>query len=765
MHHSTLQNMARTAGSGQLGKTQVDSLTGVQYNFVSLQNEQRYRILDEKQLIEERVEIDEARALIMSMQKDPSKKEGLAVRTDKAGKDKKAAANAFEDAMLTKQITGVDPVAAEALRKLLAKDEEEIALVEGPEPEFARNATHAGSWSHIKLSGLGVPQEGTSRYSMQVIKDKFHDNVDLIEQLYHEKEALKARVGELEEDLIDPERAAWIVRASKYGLPVTANHHSHHPHSARGASREKSSPRASLSPRTHLHSARDHTRASRAKKGEVAVTAAEMAMKLLENKEKAKGGPGKNLVADMDRYLQKRRALELQEEAAAKQKESDLREFEERERKKMFNAKYMTKNSLEGVERRNKEFQEYKKDHLEQLRKEQQSQEQQQREKFSKDLKDHIKKGPVEQELTYDAQLEQEAIQRKERIERRKTELLFSSKALIDYDPLKKRFETPEPYHAFLARDPTAVMEKLDLQSLKWQNHLEMVKEKQREVEKAQQLHYMGTSLAAFDPTISMNARQAESDARREARLERSRKAEAARDARQLARHKRDVQKMANAPQPQSGRRLTAAAEKRASLIRDKIEAEKAREAEHLRKSVAHQKENEVLLTNLRQSVSAQETYRKTAHGNFVDISGNKAAEKAEATARESRERARLNKQRLQDSLSRRVYLYDRHKLEQEKQAAADRALGIVKDALVGAAVVNAPGKENTYYLNEKKKMRSSNDSKAESKGGARSNDGFDGYDAKMLELDPKQLAHDVMNELLDGKEKWKLGMRDAEVL
>jgi len=60
-----------------------------------LQNEQKYRILDEKQLIEERVEIDEARALIMSMRKDPSKKEGLAVRIDKAGKDKKAAANAF----------------------------------------------------------------------------------------------------------------------------------------------------------------------------------------------------------------------------------------------------------------------------------------------------------------------------------------------------------------------------------------------------------------------------------------------------------------------------------------------------------------------------------------------------------------------------------------------------------------------------------------------------------------------------------------------
>jgi len=184
MQHAHLQNMAKTAGSGQLGKTQVDSSTGVQYSLVSLQNEQKYRVLDEEQLIKEREEIDEARALIMSMRKDPSKKDGKAARTDTGGRDKKAAADAFEDALTTKQITGIDPIAAEALRKLIAKDEEELALLEGPEPEFARNATHAGSWSHMKPSGLGVQQEGTSRYSMQVIKDKFHDNVDLIEQLY-----------------------------------------------------------------------------------------------------------------------------------------------------------------------------------------------------------------------------------------------------------------------------------------------------------------------------------------------------------------------------------------------------------------------------------------------------------------------------------------------------------------------------------------------------------------------------------------------------
>ena len=754
MNHASLQNMGRTAGSGQLGKTQVDSITGVQYNLVNLQNEQKYRVLDDNQLIKEREEIDEARALIMSMRKDPSKKEGKAVRTDTTSKEKKAAANAFEDAMTTKKITGVDPVAAEALRKLLAKDEEEIALLDGPEPEFARNATHAGSWSHIKPSGLGVPQEGTSRYSMQVVKDKFHENVDIIEQLYQEKEALKARVGELEEDLVDPERAAWIVRASKFGLPITANHHSHS-HSATGDPADKTSPRAQ-SPRAR--SARDHTKASRAKKGREVVTAAEMAMKLLESKQISKGGPGKNLVADMDRYLQRRRALDLQDEEAVRIKEKELREYEEKQKKNLQYAKYQTKNSLEGVERRNKEFQSYKKEHLEQLQKQQEADEQAQREKFSKDLKDHIKKGPVEQELTYDAQLEQEAIKRKERIERRKTELLFSSKAPIEYDPLKKRIETPQPYTAFQARDPTEVMEKLDLQTLKWQNHLEMVKEKQREAEKEQKM-YMGTSLAVFDPTVSMNARQHASDVRREARLERTRKAEAARDARQIERHKRDIQKMANAPPPESGRRLTAAAEKRASLIRDKIEAEKAREREHLRKSVSHQKENEALLTNLRQTVAAQETNRKAAHGNFADLSGNKAAEKAEATAREGRERARLNKQRLQESLKNRISLYDRHRLEQEKQAAADRALGIVKDAVTGSS---APGKENSRYRN----VSSSYDSKAESKGGSsRFDDEFGGYDAKMLELDPKQLTEDVMHELLDGKEQWKLGMRDNEVL
>ena len=184
MNYSTLQGMNHTMPNA-LGPTKVDH-TGVQYNLVSSANANRYHILSESDLEKEAEEIRDARNVLMSLRENPNKSvTPHAIRTDKAGKNKRQQSAAFEEALQTKQYTatGVD---GHLLKEILDKDAE-LEATAGLDPdaaveiEYAKNATHPGSWSHLRPSGLGVPHtgkpEGRVEYGMKVIKERFHDNV------------------------------------------------------------------------------------------------------------------------------------------------------------------------------------------------------------------------------------------------------------------------------------------------------------------------------------------------------------------------------------------------------------------------------------------------------------------------------------------------------------------------------------------------------------------------------------------------------------
>jgi hypothetical protein len=817
MNFSQLQGLSKFTGAEKLQEKQVDTF-GIQYNLVRAENEARYRVLDGTALVKEREEIEAARAMLMSMRKEKEKEKSShaanSTRTDKGGAKKQQEAAQFKEALLTRQIGVVNGSdAQDVVGKILETGEEENETdrnnrrgmgASAPSIDYARNATHPGSWSHIQPSGFGVQQSGAERvqYSMSFIRDKFHDNVDIIESLYREREALRERVDVLEKDLVDPERAAWIVRASKYGLPVSAAARSSGnwdaaetagnaiPLSSRSSgsatgTRSGAGRNLKKMQSTRPASARAHTSASESKlksgagahvkKQPTVLSPEDMARLLQDEKENSansrRGQAGQNkgcskrLMADMDRYVQRRREHDLHEETKRLAREKEEQEYEERKRRALKHP--ATGTSIDGLESRAKEYQKRKDEHMEKLRKEQLAQERAPREQFSHELREHIRRGVVEQDMTYDAQLELEALRRKERIERRKNELLLTSKAPIDYDPSKRRFDDgPRVVKPFVARNPQEVMENLEMQALKWQTHLEDVQAQQRRSEQENRI-YLGLNAAAKDPTMGMAARQNASRERREARLKREEQAKQDKLARQIAREKRDVMHLANATAPVSGRRLTQAAEKRAILVRQKIEAEKAREAEHKRKSAMAGKENKNMLSDLRQSISAQESRRKAQHGNFTDIgSQDKAIAKAQQSAQEARDRAKANQLRIQQSLQGRVSLYDRQKLEQEKQKAADRAIGILKTAIVGDV---GEAKSRSKQGGTGGAARNAYDSEA--KGRSRGASGTDGdrdgdgeIDFKMLHSDPVALSREVVRELLDGKEQLRLGMRDADM-
>ena len=219
---------------------------------------------------------------------------------------------------------------------------------------------------------------------------------------------------------------------------------------------------------------------------------------------------------------------------------------------------------------------------------------------------------------------------------------------------------------------------------------------------------------------------------------------------------------MINSGPPQSGRRLTVAAEKRAELIKTKIEIDRKKEIEHEQKILSNQSNNKPMLNNLRSNVQQQEMLRKQKHGNFIEITGDSAKMKADLMNDETKKRSKENQKRIQESLINRISLYDRHRLEQEKLAAVDKALGIVKDIVTyPTSTSSSSGKENNnnrsnYYKSDSKGIN--NDRDSDSKGYSNRHDD-NSIDSKMLELDPKQLLHETTMEILNSKEKAILGI------
>ncbi len=765
MNFSALQSLNTPSYGSRLAKTHVDLKTGVQYNLLSEADSQQFHVLDEEGLRQEHEDIEQARGLLLSLRDESrKKKEKHAIKTVTGGKMKKNEDAKFQEALATKQyIAGVD---AQLLKEIMSNDQElqDDTLENESELEFAKNATHPGSWSHMQPSGLGVVHEsGRVEYGMHVVKERFHENVEIIELLFKEREALRERVEQLESDLVDPERASWIVRANKYGLPITTSHHTHqkHPHSRKTGQQDEAIDGLRAGGSGPPRSAKSHTTSSKAKAaahGVKTFSAHDFANKLDAPPPPPSKAVSASLLADIDRYIQKRRYIEEDEDMAAALQAREDQEYEDRRRKQLLSYRHTT-NHLQGVNERSKEFIKAREEHLKLQRQLQDEELRYCREAASRQLQDHIKKGTVEQELTYDAQLTQEASARRERIERRKTQLLMSSKAPIDYDPQKRRYEEPVPKNMFIAPDPKEVLERLEMRALQWQVQLEQVKEKQRERE-AEAREIYGSE--GVDPTRGMITRQKASEERRNARLARAESAAEERETKRLAVHKREIASMVNSAPPVSGRRLTTAAEKRASIIRERIEAEKKREEEHVRKCAGQSRDNKKMLSTLRQGVAANEASRKATHGNFVEHGGDKAAEKRDATARESAERSCANQRRIQESLRKRPSLFDRHKQEQERLAAVDRALGIVKDAVSSSAA----SKEN-YKCSHLNNRRYASDSKgdSDSKDGSYSPCNGDDFDAKVLQRNPKHLAEEISNEILDGKDKWMLGMRDIEAL
>ena len=95
--------------------------------------------------------------------------------------------NAFEKALRTGKLTD-DVQDVDTLKTILENSEE--VLDDEDLPTYDRNATHPGSWSQSYRKEIEIFEpENAVNYTMQTIKSKFHQNLDIIEQLFPGKEA------------------------------------------------------------------------------------------------------------------------------------------------------------------------------------------------------------------------------------------------------------------------------------------------------------------------------------------------------------------------------------------------------------------------------------------------------------------------------------------------------------------------------------------------------------------------------------------------
>ena len=202
-------------------------------------------------------------------------------------------------------------------------------------------------------------------------------------------------------------------------------------------------------------------------------------------------------------------------------------------------------------------------------------------------------------------------------------------------------------------------------------------------------------------------------------------------------------------------------------MNRNRVESERLRERRAKEEREAKEEAAAADKQRLQRHVTERERLRKARAGISLESPEERAAAAAAKGREEYRRRRQANQQRVSAALQRRPSLLERHSQEMEKQAAADRALGIVGDAMVVKAVTSgrSAGKghsDGRTYLGESKGEGKCDDDDYgdDFEGESKSKEWDDRYENLPIE---KRGQKDYRRGLLGSSEQWKTGMRDTE--
>ena len=755
MEHSRLQNSIYSRSKAT--KKFVDG-NGILYEQGPEEDMSKFHVMSEAALRKEQLEVYDLQQRMLERQAAVKKLyQGKRGTTEGRMTKNKKESEGFETALKTGKLQdGVQDT--ETLRTILENSDE--VLDDVILPTYDRNATHPGSWSQSYRKGIEVFEpENAVNYTMETIKGKFHQNLDIIEQLFQEKKQLQEKIRELEEEVVEARTASHggII----YRKPYKRGDDGDTPSSPRAYNASspryspRYSPRSSGRPSTAPNRANKKSRESRHHRGSIEeeieqreqeqrFISAERMAHLFGEKESKKALEedgkfiptqvdatiSKSLLASTDKFMQRRRITEWQEQEAKRAQEKYEKELAARYAK----ASQGPPAPFVGVEQRDALYKQKAATKMDALTKAREEEYSEKRREFQQKLSDHVKKGFHVSEQSYEDIQEQEDEARRVRIEKRKTEQLFNSKAPVDLD-LKAASTREEKYRhyytqpqPFSAPDPSAVREKLEYAALRWTAYLETTKEKMREKEKKERELY-NTGADGTNPAERMEARAALVQAKRERRLADQERRREQREADLIRNQRAEMEGVMNNHSTMGGRRLTKAVEERTRMNREKVErqrlVEKRAEEEKKRQKEATAPDR----MELQKLVAEREDLRKARAGMSLETPEERAATAAAKGREEYKERRKANQQRISAAVRQRPSLLERHSREMERQAAADRALGIVGDAMVA--------KGETYPsrdADDKVRARGSPPSYRESKGEGKSDDPY--YDDDFVDVD-----------------------------
>lgn len=294
-------------------------------------------------------------------------------------------------------------------------------------------------------------------------------------------------------------------------------------------------------------------------------------------------------------------------------------------------------------------------------------------------------------ELTWREMQEQQENARKEAAEKRKQELAASSRAPAgtfarDADSrhrqaAKAAEDAGAGTFSFRATDPEMVTARLEKRHAAWLRTLE--ESKRRANEKLAERKLASLGQGGKDPSAAMEARAEVLASKRASRLAERQQKEQRRREKEQEQERRHKEKLYNQKIPESGRRLTKSAQNRAEIVRQALEEEeRTRKEEERKKRIAEKKERQ-MGQMLKYLVDERERERKEKlPGQFREISDAQMKEDVLSARAEYRARRVANKKRLQEVVSSRPSLMERHEQAVASKSANTKALGTVAKAM-----------------------------------------------------------------------------------
>ena len=684
MNHE-LQNMIKVPRKEGTVQPAVDNTVrstrddGKLYRMVDHRDFGKYHVLTEAELRDEARKAQESAVGILEMGSQiVAKKTRSPIKTSAGTKKMRQEKNVRKKAVAAS-------VAAEAEAEKEANKEEDTTA----------DMILTGAPLHGGSGGFGVPMDSTERINSTglIIKEKYEQNLKVVDILFEEKKSLESRVVALESALEDagldinqvirPDTApntTDIPTGDEGTMPGPMRSIS--PTAATKRSNKVGTTARSMSAKgSRTQKSKSSTSSGSPSRGKVGMSASQ-ASKMF-----GPGGISNNmnkkdrhdlfvakLQASVDNHKQKKLNADEKERQKKLDHDKYMRELAEK-RKRAKNAGPFT-----DMMKRQEEAAELQKEKMEKKKKEAEDAERKEAAARRKKRLDHINKELPKNELTWKEMEAEKAASRKEQVEKRALELQMKSKApaMTRYEDRPKK-DPYDNYKPFKAEDPARVKARLDMQKRRWDE-----KQKELEMQKNARSRLTPKDYPFSSLVQSMDQRTLEQEKRKERRQREIKRMSDEKLVVKQEKERRELEKLMNSKVPESSRKMTASVKKRAEMVRKKMEDE---ELEKQKEKLEEQKRKNTLKAMgsvMKNVIEENEMRRKAQVPGYVELSGSE--ERAALLAREAREnfreKFRANKKRLDDIVSKRPTLIERLDQSTAANNAANNALKTLKSAM-----------------------------------------------------------------------------------